>query len=177
MAHAANAAACDGCLQLLAPRPPSRQPNKTPIVAKPLSVQLQLLARLDDPLVEVLRRGDIRLLSMKWLRENRRELDRMPRRQDLEKRFGASAASAGRSQVAPSDGRSPFVPETIAVELLRASTRPPHHRRILALSYGWLTRDHPDPAGERLRDVLESLDRMIATGVLHSEEEYGIFWE
>ena len=40
---------------------------------------------------------------------------------------------------------------------------------IAALSYPWLTKDHPDPEGKNLRRVAQALKAM--------DEEVGVFWD
>ena len=101
----------------LASQPPDREPLHI----------LDNLTRLDDRIVECLRANDIRLLRTSWLQGP--SIDRMARRQDLERRYGDA----------------PFLsPEESEAVLRRGG------RGIAALTYGWLAPGDPDPLGQRL---------------------------
>jgi hypothetical protein len=49
------------------------------------------------------------------------------------------------------------------------------NRSIIALSHCWLTKDHPDPRGEKVRVVQEYLQRMRRSGQL--PEDAAVFWD
>ena len=95
------------------------------------------LAALDDRLVVVLSRGDIRLVRSSWLLAQPPGFS-VPHRQALE-----------RSGVSP----SPLLSSEEAEELLRRGKR-----GVGVLSHAWLSPGNPDPMGKRmeiLRRVLE----------------------
>ena len=110
--------------------------------------------------------GDVTLLSRNWLVEFAHAYsttkEPLPRRQDLP-------------------------PEAIvSVERLRAlhEKAAPHVGRavlpIMAVSYAWLTPEHPDPQGRQLRHVA----KMLLWHGQHNQpwiedyyDDFGIFWE
>ena len=109
------------------------------------------LAQLDNRLAEKLEVGAIRLVRVVWLIAQPPEY-RMNRCQDLEK--------LERSGAIP----SPLLTKKEAVDLLLKGSR-----SVGALSYGWLTSGHPDPAGARIEMLRVALDQ-------HPHIE-GLFWE
>ena len=111
----------------------------------------EALSKLDDRLVEVLKRGDARLVRSAWLLAQSADY-RMQRRQDLE------ALAPGPS------GVSPLLSAEEAVELVRRGKR-----SAGALTYGWLTPGNPDPAGARIAVLRRLLEQ-------HPHIE-GLFWE
>ena len=95
---------------------------------------------LDDRLVKVLEKEDIRLLRVEWLLAQPKGY-KIQRRQDLEKLERAD------------QGLSPLLTGKEAAALVRNGAR-----EVGALSYGWLLPWDPDPTGERmvlLRRVLK----------------------
>ena len=119
----------------------------------------QKVAFLNCEVIKRLRDGSIRLLSVEWLLVQEAGFV-LPRRQELEKVEGAL-----------------FEPEE-AVRLLLGG-------RVAALSYRWLSRDHPDPNGFHtamvvayLRTHCEDRDRRLAIfwdyGSVHQKDEFGV---
>ena len=99
-----------------------------PLVASVLPTEvLSTLTRIDDRLVEVLARGDIRLVRVAWLHQQAEDFI-MPYRQQLE-----AMESAGASP-------SPLLSPEEAVELIRRGDR-----SVGALTYGWVSPSQPDP--------------------------------
>lgn len=99
------------------------------------------LSALDDDLVEVIVRGDIRLVRSSWFLQQPEDF-RMPRRQTLE-----------------SDPDALLTPED-ACELIRRGDR-----SVGVLSHGWLCPGDPDPEGARaavLRNALQLHPRIEA---------------
>ena len=88
---------------------------------------------LDERLVTVLTKEDIRLLRVEWLLAQREDY-KIERRQELEK-LGHDDR-----------GLSPFLTGEEAADLIRNGAR-----EVGALSYGWLLPWDPDPTRERLR--------------------------
>jgi hypothetical protein len=118
---------------------------------------IRVLSGLDDRLADALRAGDIKLLSVSWLRRLRRlrrqpNRRRLKRRQELEALFLASGK------------KSPFLSAEEAVALLRRG-----NRGVGALTHGWLSPGECDPDGARLDMVLGALEE-------HPQIE-GIFWD
>jgi ankyrin repeat protein len=118
---------------------------------------IRVLSGLDDRLADALRAGDIKLLSVSWLRRLRRLLRkpnkrRLKRRQELEALFLASGK------------KSPFLSAEEAVALLRRG-----NRGVGALTHGWLSPGECDPNGARLDMVLAAIEE-------HPQIE-GIFWD
>ena len=111
----------------------------------------ETLTKLDDRLVGVLERGDIRLVRSSWLLAQPAGY-RMQRRQDME------ALERGRS------GASPLLSAEEAVDLVRRGDR-----SAGTLTYGWLTPGNPDPAGARIAVLRRLLEQ-------HPHIE-GFFWE
>jgi len=115
---------------------------------------IRVLSGLDDRLADALRAGDIKLLSVSWLRRLRRQPNkrRLKRRQELEALFLASGK------------KSPFLSAEEAIALLRRG-----NRGVGALTHGWLSPGECDPNGARLDMVLAALEE-------HPQIE-GIFWD
>ena len=88
---------------------------------------------LDERLVTVLAKEDIRLLRVEWLLAQPEDY-KIPRRQELEKLERDDR------------GLSPFLTGEEAAALIRNGAR-----EVGALSYGWLLPWDPDPTRERLR--------------------------
>ena len=88
---------------------------------------------LDERLITVLAKEDIRLLRVEWLLAQREDY-KIQRRQELEKLERAD------------QGLSPFLTGEEAAALIRNGAR-----EVGALSYGWLLPWDPDPTRERLR--------------------------
>ena len=109
------------------------------------------LTALDDALVAVLARGDIKLVRAAWLLQQPAD-HRIQRRQDLEalEQSGASP--------------SPLLSPAEAVALVRRG-----NRSAGALTYGWLMPNDPDPKGARVKAVRAALAQLT-----HIE---GFFWE
>ena len=91
-------------------------------------------ARIDAPVHGLLRDGTIRLLRCGWV------LDAMSDR----------CATMGRRQELPA---AALLPPAEAAALFSAGSR-----RVLVLSYPWLTAAHPDPAGATLAAVRRYLE-------------------
>ena len=102
---------------------------------------LRELRLLDEGIVAVLQRGDIRLLRTAWLlaQPNSKPL---PNRQELE---------ALEEQLA-GDEVSPLLQPDEAVALIHCADR-----RVGVLSHGWLTAGHCDPCAARLAVVVQAL--------------------
>ena len=100
---------------------------------------MEVLSELDARLLDRLRTGDIRLLRTSWLVQ-RGSCSRIMRRQELEalEREGASP--------------SPLLSPDEAFELVSQADR-----SVGALTYGWLKHGNPDPEGERLAVVRQTL--------------------
>ena len=123
------------------------QPAETKTKTMPDEI-FGVLTALDDRLVEVVARGDIRLLSTSWLREQNSDF-RIVRRQEL----AAKVCSP-----------TPLLRPEEAVALIRRGDR-----CVGSLSYGWLMAGEPDPAGTRIRVVRQALLELP-----HIE---ALFWE
>ena len=111
--------------------------------------EIQVLSRLDNALVEVLLKGDIRLLSTAWLLAQPGGY-LIERRQDLEKR--------------EERGESPLLSRQEAFDLVRRGDR-----SVGAFTYGWLSPGNPDPLGTRLAVL-----RIALAQLPHIE---GLFWD
>merc|ERR1740139_946068 len=92
----------------------------------------QLLSALDDRLIRVLLKEDIRLLRVQWLLAQPKGY-KIQRRQDLEK------------LERDDQGLSPLLTGMEAAALVRNGAR-----EVGAISYGWLLPWDPDPTGERM---------------------------
>ena len=115
----------------------------SPQVCTPLPPKLhRALAELDQIVIQVLMRGAIRLLCVKWLLKQPDNF-KMPNRQELEalEKSGASP--------------SPLLSREAAAALVRRGDR-----SIGALTYGWLMSGDPDPAGSRIRVLRRALARL-----------------
>ena len=113
------------------PEPATRQPLASPSPLLPPEVR-EVLAALDEHLIEVLATGAIRLLRVEWVQQQPDDF-KMPRRQELEalEQSGASP--------------SPLLTPQEAVALIRRGDR-----CVGVLTYGWLSPGDPDPAGSRI---------------------------
>ena len=117
---------------------------------------LRAVHLLDQRILDRLRSGAIRLVSVQWLLEQP-EGFRILRRQELEK--------------LEIEGASPFLPASTAAKDLQSATR-----RVLVLSYGWLSPSGPDPRGHRIGKLLAFLRNAAAT-FDPQIAELGIFWD
>jgi hypothetical protein len=99
----------------------------------------QALTELDKIVIQVLLRGAIRLLRVKWLLMQPANF-KMPNRQALEE--------LEKSGVSP----SPLLSGEEAAALVRRGDR-----SIGALTYGWLSPGDPDPDGSRIRVLRRAL--------------------
>jgi hypothetical protein len=114
------------------------------------------LLAMDGRCAESLRSGDIRLLSMFELLNQR--LHKIERRQALEKRRGPSL----------------FLGRRKAAELLKRE-----ERRVLVLSFGWGSPSSPDPTGVILEHLIRFLEWLRDELRLSAKEQrnYGVFWD
>ena len=119
-------------------------------------LKLRAVHLLDQRILDRLRSGAIRLVSVQWLLEQQAGF-RILRRQELEK--------------LESEGASPFLPARTAATDLQCGTR-----RVLVLSYGWLSPSGPDPRGHRIGKLLAFL-RLAAATFDPQIVELGIFWD
>jgi hypothetical protein len=110
-----------------------------------LFARKQLLT-FDRRLQGALADGTIRLLSVAYLRKCRSPIQR---RQEL------------------AEG---LISEQAAVALLRRGDR-----SIFAMSYGWLTREHPDPDGKRLQVLREAFKELEEQKKLPPDA--ALFWD
>lgn len=151
--------------QFTSPRPPvvplrlPEAPGRATVAADNDATRQQVedtrrrLGQIDEALALRLERGDIALLSLRWLLEERPQ--RLARRQDLEKQHHGQAHLSRRS----------------AAELLRSG-----RRRVLAVSYGWRTPGNPDPTGEMMQDLIFFLDKFVAKHHISLElTDFGVF--
>ena len=113
-----------------------------------------VLSSLDDRLVTVLSRGDIRLLRASWLVSQPNGY-RIKRRQELEEL---------ELRLDPGEKLGPLLSPDEAIALVRRGTR-----CVGALSYGWLMGGSADPVGARVALLQQTL----------AELSYieAIFWE
>ena len=102
---------------------------------------LRELRLLDEGIVAVLQRGDIRLLRTAWLlaQPNSKPL---PNRQELE----------ALEEQLTGEEVSPLLHPDEAVALIHCADR-----RVGVLSHGWLTAGHCDPCAARLAVVVQAL--------------------
>ena len=125
-------------------------------------LKLRAVHLLDQRILNRLRSGarhkdaPIRLVSVRWLLEQSDGF-RISRRQDLEK--------------LEIEGALPFLPASTAAKDLQRGTR-----RVLVLSYGWLSPSGPDPRGHRIGKLLAFLRKAAAT-FDPQIAELGIFWD
>ena len=112
------------------------------------------LKQMDDRILYHLARGTIWLISVRALIGilSVEPYTCLPRMQELAQCPGAL--------LAPAD----------AAALLNAS-----RRNVFVLSYGWLTREHPDPDGLRIRALKTVFLEMQARGLLPTNA--GLFWD
>ena len=111
-----------------------------------------------EKMYSLMRRGKdgspapVRLLRLSWLRKQARRGAVLPRRQELPEEAFLSEAEM-RALPRGHVGRD-F--ETCFVCCMNNDDKP---LRIIAISYGWLTPEHPDPDGEQLRRFAEQIER------------------
>ncbi len=110
-----------------------------------------LLMALDDELAEVLASGAIKLIGADFMKQSTQP--HLLRRQDLE-------ALERDEQIAV------FLEPDEAVALLRSN-----NRAIAALTYGWVTPDHPDVTDEYLANVRRFLNHPLGAHI------GGCFWD
>ena len=104
--------------------------------------------QIDVSVTERLRDGTIRLISCAWLRS-----------------LGPTAAPLVRCQDLPAEA---FLTAEQAVQA--------HERGLVyALSYAWMTAEHPDPDAHTLRRVISFLSSMWLS--LNAAPAVGLFWE
>ena len=104
------------------------------------------LGKLDSRLTRALREGTIRLVSVDMLmRKAKAETDwRLPRMQDLEPGF--------------------LLEPSQAAALLQR-----RDRSLFVLSYGWLTKEQPDPTGHHLKALLQCFDHLASKNELPAD--------
>ena len=110
-----------------------------------------LFMALDDNLAAALKSGAIKLVRADFIQQS--SMPHLLRRQDLE-------ALERDRQIAV------FLKPDDAVDLLRSNSR-----AIAALSYGWVTPDHPDVTDEYLAAIRRFLDHPLGAHVV------GLFWD
>jgi hypothetical protein len=114
-----------------------------------LRVIRQIEGQIDAPLKRRLRDGSIRLLKCSWLMDEqnlKQHLGVVEGHDSDGNEHGGASFVIKRRQDLPEEA---FVePDEAALLLSRGD------RSILALSYGWLTRTHPDPHGTTLATLL-----------------------
>ena len=131
-----------------------------------LRVIRQIEGQIDAPLKRRLRDGSIRLLRCAWL------MDENNLRDFLQAEEGAEIHAAdGNITVRMRRMQDPppvafFEPEEAAALLARGD------RSVLALSYTWLTRSHPDPHGVTLSHLFRFLSEHA-----DSYRECALFWD
>ena len=126
---------------------PCEEPGPSGTSRLDLSPEIVMaLAALDDRLVVVLSRGDIRLVRSSWLLAQPPGF-RVPHRQALE-----------RSGVSP----SPLLSSKEAEELLRRGKR-----GVGVLSHAWLSPGNPDPMGKRMEITKGARAATRHRGLLH----------
>ena len=100
--------------------------------------------KIDEPMNRLLRNGTVKLLSCSWLLEEADEV--LPRAQ-------SGLPTLMRLQEMP---EAAFLPRHEAARIFALGKR-----KVLVLSYGWLSAEHADPTGSRLellRRFLRGLD-------------------
>ena len=110
---------------------------------------LKHLIKPDEKVIAALAAGHVKIVSAAFLR-SRPPGWKIRRRQELE------ALESEDGQV--------FLPADEAVRLMRGCTR-----RILVLSYGWLSAEYPDVGGHRMAAVRAFLERHPSIA--------GLFWD
>jgi hypothetical protein len=113
-----------------------------------LSADMEVMASLDDRLVQALESGDIRLLRPAWVLLQP-EGARLKRRQELEQLEGSV---------------TPLLTTQEASALIKQA-----NRSVGVLSYGWLSPGDCDPRGARMAAVVAALRQLP-----HLK---GLFWE
>jgi hypothetical protein len=97
----------------------------------------------------------VRLLRLSWLLKQARRGAVLPRRQELPEEAFLSEAEV---RALPRGHVGEFL-ETCGGCLSEDDWRADKPLRIIAISYGWLTPEHPDPDGEQLRRFAEQIER------------------
>ena len=97
----------------------------------------------------------VRLLRLSWLLEQARRGAVLPRRQELPEEAFLSEAEVR----ALPRGHVGVACETCCGCLLTDDLRADKPLRIIAISYGWLTPEHPDPDGEQLARFAEQIEQ------------------
>ena len=101
----------------------------------------------------------VRLLRLSWLLKQARRRAVLPCRQDLEGSPEAEEAFLSVEEVSKLPrGHVGDAFETCGC-CMTADKRADKPLRIIAISYGWLTAEHPDPDGEQLRRFAEQIER------------------
>ena len=119
--------------------------------ALPVHKGIALLMALDDKLAAALTSGAIKLIRADFMKQSTQP--HLLRRQDLE-------ALERDEQIAV------FLKPDEAVALLRSNTR-----AIAALTYGWVTPDHPDETDEYLANMRRFLNHPLGAHI------GGCFWD
>ena len=113
-----------------------------------------------EKMYSLMRRGSdgspapVRLLRLSWLLQQARRGAVLPRRQELPEEAFLSEAEV-RALPRGHEGKA-F--ETCGC-LMPDDQRADKPLRIIAISYGWLTPEHPDPDGEQLRRFAQQIER------------------
>ena len=113
-----------------------------------------------EKMYSLMRRGSdgspapVRLLRLSWLLQQARRGAVLPRRQELpEEAFLSEAEVRALPRGHVGEGG-----ETCGCNMTDEK-RADKPLRILAISYGWLTPEHPDPNGEQLRRFAQQIER------------------
>ena len=113
-----------------------------------------------EKMYSLMRRGSdgspapVRLLRLSWLLKQARRRAVLPRRQELpEEAFLSEAEVRALPRGHVGEGG-----ETCGCNMTDEK-RADKPLRILAISYGWLTPEHPDPDGEQLRRFAQQIER------------------
>ena len=113
-----------------------------------------------EKMYSLMRRGSdgspapVRLLRLSWLLKQARRGAVLPRRQELPEEAFLSEAEV---RALPRGHVGQYF-ETCGC-LMTDDQRADKPLRIIAISYGWLTPEHPDPEGEQLRRFAQQIER------------------
>ena len=113
-----------------------------------------------EKMYSLMRRGSdgspapVRLLRLSWLLKQARRGAVLPRRQELPEEAFLSEAEVRALPRGP--GGEEY--ETCGCNMTD-DQRADKPLRIIAISYGWLTPEHPDPDGEQLRRFAQQIER------------------
>ena len=113
-----------------------------------------------EKMYSLMRRGSdgspapVRLLRLSWLLKQARRGAVLPRRQELPEEAFLSEAEV--RALPRGHMGEPF--ETCGCSMTD-DQRADKPLRIIAISYGWLTPEHPDPDGEQLRRFAQQIER------------------